>query len=469
MYSSLFQKKISVLVVSVLFTNLLPVVAVAQAMVDYSTDNTTSPTLPVGAVSCFDYYTFGSVQADISTEMSTVVSGAPVIFSGVLENTNPYPVVDGTLYVKIFRERSAGKDVDGPDVVDQFVAVNGVAIPAKSKVPVSFVWSVPSGTVSGTYQAAMFFLTSRKSNVMGLSFTDDVVGNLIPFTVQGEVRGGVGFEKQHVTVDGSPYHFAAAPPITSTSDPVVVQAHIGNTTNAAVRVRVLWTVYQWDAQLRENVLQEEEQSVDVPAGETVPASITVKDTAYPVYLVQGIVTWGDTKSVIGVRFVRPGVERIRINFPSIMSYPLVAGTENTLFSCLNNTGEATIVKGGRLELTLSDAFGDPIHTYTYQGDVTGAMMAVKDSFIPTKNYERFTLSARLYQNDEFVDEATLSYDCNQLNPRECPPDINEPTRIQFVDMVSHYMGLAVGFLAFLFFVAGLVVLIRRSRSEVIMN
>ena len=374
---------------------------------------------PAGTANCFDYYTFGSVQANLTTSVQITVSGAPITFTGMIANANPYPIVDGVLYVKIFRSRGSEKDPNGPDVVDQRVVKSDIVIPAGGSVPVSFAWNVPAYAKSGEYSVATFFTTSRKFNLLGLSFTDDVVGNTVRFSVLGESKGIVQFDKSSVKVAGEPYYFAAYPPRTSATDPITVEAGITNTTNADEKVTVQWKIYQWDAQLRENVVQEEERSVSVPKGATVPVSVVVKDTKYPVYLAQGTLIWKDTQSVIGVRFVRDGVDRLRINFPSITSYPLKAGEKNILFSCLHNSGSSDVVPGGRLELSLSDIRGNVIHSYTYTGSVTGAMMGVADAFTPTKNSDSFVLDARLYDAHGFVDEAHLTYDCHDIAPSLC--------------------------------------------------
>jgi hypothetical protein len=374
---------------------------------------------PAGTVSCFDYYEFGSVQANLTAPVTGTVSGVSIPFSGTIQNNNSYPIVDGALYVKIFKSRGSSNDGNGPDVVDQFLAKGDIVIPANGSVPVSFSWRVPSYAMSGDYSLATFFLTSRKFNLLGLSFTDDVVGNTVPFKVSGEQTDNISFDKAGVTVDGDSYRFAAFPPRTSSTNPVNVTARVRNTTSESQRVSVSWTVYQWDAQLRENAVQEETKSVTVPAGGSAPISITVTDSDYPVYLAVGTLSWKDTKSIIGVRFVREGVDRTRINFPSITSFPLVQGQENTLFSCLHNSGESSSVPDGRLELVLLDSSDNLIHQYVYSGGVTGAMMGVAESFVPDKDYDFFTLEARLFSGDNFVDEARLVYDCNNIDPSLC--------------------------------------------------
>ncbi len=379
-------------------------------------------TLP-NTVNCFDYYSFGSVQAHLTAPVTGTVSGSSITFSGTLENQNPYPIVDGALYVKVFRMRGAAKDANGPDVVDQFLVKGDITIPAKSSVPVSFAWKVPAYAKGGDYQVATFFTTSRKFNLLGLSFTDDVVGNTVPFKVSAEQSASVAFDKAGVTVDGAPFYFAAFPPRVSATSTVPVIAQVKNTSTSDERATISWTVYQWDAQLRENVVQEVPAvSITVPAGKSMPVSVDVTDTKYPVYLAVGTLSWKDTKSVINVRFVREDVDRTRLNFPGVMSYPLKVGQQETVFSCLHNAGASDVVDGGRLELTLSDMKGNPIHTYTYTGGISGAMMGVADAFTPTKDYASFVLDARLYQGDTFVDEAHLVYDCAALDPANCPAE-----------------------------------------------
>lgn len=387
---------------------------------DVPTDNEGEHGQQNNTVSCFDYYHFGSVQTQLTSSLTNVASGTNAFFSGTVRNDNAYPIVDGALYVKVLRVRTSEKNVNGPDVVDQFLVKSDVVIPANASLPVAFAWKVPAYAVSGEYRIVTFFTTSRKFNLLGLSFTDDVVGPATPFTVVGEAHSSVSFDKSSVTVGGKPYHFAAFPPRESQKDPVTLTAMVHNATKEKAMVQVSWVIYQWDAQLRQNVIQEEvPKKILVPAGASMPVSVTVHDALYPVYYVVGTLAWKDTKSIIGARFVRAGVDRARINFPGLASYPLKRGVENTLFSCVHNAGTSVSLPHSRLELSLFDEWDNEIHSYTYNGDVTSAMMGVADTFIPQRDYTTMTLIARLYSNDEIVDEARLVYDCHTLAPDSC--------------------------------------------------
>lgn len=382
--------------------------------------------MPANTVSCFDYYRFGSVQASITPNVASAVSGTPITFTGSVRNENSYPIVDGSLYVKVFKLRDdpTAKNANGPFVVDQFFVRNGISLPAGGSMPLVFSWDIPSHAEGGEYQVAMFFTTARAYNLLGLSFTDDVVGNTARFRVSGEQTRSVSFDKDAVSINGNDYFFAAFPPRVSATSSAAISAAVQNETRSAVRVPVRFEVYQWDAQKKENLITSEEQYVTVPAGESADATYTVTDTKYPVYLVVATLKWENTQSLLNIRFVREGVERPRINFPGVTGYPLVEGSETTLFSCLHNIGESTI-SDGRLDLRLVDERGRTIHEYSYAGGVTSAMMGVADSFVPKKTYDRFTLEAALYRGGELVDSASIYYNCAELSPGNCSPVVEE--------------------------------------------
>ena len=375
---------------------------------------------PVGTVNCFDYYTFGSVQVNVTANVMSAVSGIPVTFSGTISNDNPYPLVDGALFVKIFRftDDASEQNVNGPDVVDQFFVREGIALPPHSEFPIAFSWDISSYAMTGEYRLATFFTTSKKFNLLGLSFTDDIVGNTANFSVIGERDDGVWFDKNGVTVADEQYHFAAFTPIVDASAPIPVAATIENATVREARIPVSWKLYAWDAGRLENLVAEGEQSVVIAPGSSAVASYTIQNAQHPVYLLVGSLQWGNTQSIINVRVARDGVERTRINFPSLMSFPLRSGVANTLFSCLHNVGDS-VVPDSRLELKLTDESGKVIHEYTYTGDVTSSMMGVAGAFTPNRSYNVVHLDARLYQGETPVDEAYLTYDCNEIDPATC--------------------------------------------------
>jgi hypothetical protein len=374
-------------------------------------------------VDCFDYYHFGSVQTNITAQSFNFNPGDVINFKGPITNQNDYPIIDGTLYVKIFRSRSATKEPNGPDVVDQFVAVDNITIPAKGNIPVSFSWKVPSSLSGGDYKIASFFIVAKRFNLLGLSFTDDVIGNAFSFQVSGE-KTNVQFDKAGVTINNNSYFFAVYPLRIPSKDPAVISAKIDNSTNSNEAVNIVWKLYKWDSIGTANLIRTVSAISTIKANSSNKIQITVPEADEPVYYLVGELTYKDSKSIIGIRFVRPEVDKTRLNFPSIMSFPIKQGATSTMFSCVYNSGTSQSVPNGKLILKLTDSSGKTVDEYTYQGPVTGEMMGVKKDFISKNSLDHFFLTAQLWQSDKLVDESTSEYDCNKIDPTSCNPKSN---------------------------------------------
>src|ERR1035437_6037065 len=373
---------------------------------------------PIGTVNCFDYYKFGSVQTDMSLQSSSLVPGMTAQFTGTIQNSNNYPIVDGTLYVKIFKIKGTAKDSNGPDVVDQFIAMDNITIAANSSIKAAFPWSVPLYERGGNYQLASYFTVDKKFNLLGLSFTNDIVGNTFNFTINNK-DSGLYFDNTSVKINGQPFYFAAFPPQISGNDSANVSATVDNTTGIDQTAQITWKLYQWDGIGPDNLIRTISTSTLVKANSSANVSINISDKDFPVYYLVGELTYKDTKSIADIRFVRAGVDRLKLNFPSILQYPLVKNASSTMFTCLSNTGTSDVVPDGKVVLQLKDSSGNIINSYTYTGPVTGNMMAVKSDFIASANLNTFSIIAYVWQAGKIVDQATITYDCSTLDPTKC--------------------------------------------------
>ncbi|MBP9763484.1 MAG: hypothetical protein KBD10_01930 [Candidatus Pacebacteria bacterium] len=400
--------------------------------------------------SCFDYYTFGSVKADISSTVESSVPGAPITFRGSIKNTNAYPILNGALYVKVFKlSESSEKNANGPSVVDQFFVKEGITLDSNQEQEISFDWNIPSWATNGEYQVATFFVSNQAYNFLGLSFTDDITGNVANFNVNTELQKSVTFNKNTVKINNERYNFAAFPPRLSTKDPVNISATVENTTNEAVRVPVSFKLYQWDSMREENELQKETRFVDVPANSSTDVSFKITDNKYPVYLAEIILQYKDMKSILNPRFVREGISRPRINFPGVSKYPLKQGEETALFACVHNMSDAVIK--GSLKIKLLDSDRNVIHEYEYDGSISGEMRGLADKFIPTKSYGDFTLVAQLFQDGNIVEETEIAYRCDKFESCDVVDSETEETLLSSMNIL-----ILVGVLIFLIILAGLI-------------
>ena len=386
---------------------------------------TAAPQPPQGTVNCFDYYKFGSVSInDLNVSAPNPVSGIPLGITGTVQNANPYPIIDGAVYIKVFREDEHFSRSQSYGIVDQFIAQENITLPANGTAQLSAVWNIPSYLATGDYRIASFFVSQGRYNLLGLSFTDDIVGNVVSFHVNGERAQMVRIDKGAVTINQKPHFFVGPYPSFDKDEKVTITVPIVNETTEQTSTTVSWTLSEWDGMRTEAILNEKTETLALTPKEKKSVSYEVSDTRFPVYYLTVRTKTGDVSSVANIRFTREGAITPRINFPSVLSYPLKAGEEATLFSCLHATGYEN-VENGALELTLSDEQGDTLRSYRYQGVITGAMMGVKDSFVPKKDYYDFSLTAKMYKDGMLIDETTTRYDCNALNPNNpevCPKE-----------------------------------------------
>lgn len=376
----------------------------------------------VGPVNCFDYYHFGSVQVDVGPTLSSTVPGVPLLFKGTIKNANEYPIADGQVYAKIFYKDQ--KDIsltlqNGYQLVDQFIVLDDVTLKTKEDKPISFEWKVPQYAQNGNYEIMMYFTSSHRYNLLGLSFTDDVTGNKAAFSVMSDIPAVSYFDKNNVKLNDTPFHFAAFSPHFTKDEKVTAYTTVINPNNKETTVTVTWKLYAWDAMLPENLKDTKTEVITLKPNERKVISYEAKPINSAVPYVVAELKDKDTKSILDIRFVRDGIEEIRINFPGVLKYPLQKGVENTIFSCAHSTN-LPVVKDGTLTLTLKDMNNNIIHTYTYNGNITGNMMGFKDTFVPSSDLTSFVLNAKLQRGGEVVEDVDVTYNCSDIDSTLCP-------------------------------------------------
>ena len=309
--------------------------------------------------------------------------------------------------------------MNGNHIVDQFFAVENITISANGKTPVSFVWTVPNYVLSGDYQLVTYFVTSNKFNLLGLSFTDDIVGNSFDFKVTGEQTGGVFFDKNSSVVDGGANAIITQIPRVSKTDPVKVSIDVSNTLKHATVVPLVWTLYYWDGLLEEHILDTKTEEISIDANKSVTVSYTINDSVHAVYYLVGKVQYNDSSSFVNTRLVREEVPEIRVNFPSLMKYPVEKGVPNTIFSCLHGAGVLDVVENGKLEVVLETPTGKKVDSFIFEGPITGAMMVKAHEFTPRATYDNLVLKSNLFLDGILVDTTRIEYRCEEINPTNC--------------------------------------------------
>lgn len=370
---------------------------------------------PVGLSSCFDHYQFGSVQANVSPSLASTAPGATIAFAGSITNNNPYPIPDAVVYAKIFRSRGGQKNVNGNDDVAFFAASKRVTLKAHESKPLTFTWQVPADAEPGGYLLATDVVSSDRFELSGLVFTDDVVGSLSNFSVTGNGKGAVRFDKDSVMVSDQHFYFAALPPaIPQGAGAVPVKAKVSNSTSAPFEGTITWNVYFWDSVGNGHLLDTQKQELKVHPNSSSDVGVTVTDKAHPIYYVLGTFKTADgSESNIGIRFSRAGINEPRFNFVTV--------DQGIAVACIHSTGAAaspdghvdiTVVGNTWWQKLLSVVGIGTLAHARYDGPIPGEIYALA---VPLKHIgSSYSITANLSQGEKHIDTVVLNYSCTDL-------------------------------------------------------
>ncbi|NCU42537.1 MAG: hypothetical protein EOM19_07560, partial [Candidatus Moranbacteria bacterium] len=136
------------------------------------------------SVDCFETYKFGSINASLSASVENASAGSVIPITATITNENDYPITQGSLYIKVFKKRAESEPnreenfmKNGDYLVNEFVAQDALTLKAKETKNITFNWNVPSVYEEGEYYLNSFYFVADRFNYLGLTFTDDIVGN----------------------------------------------------------------------------------------------------------------------------------------------------------------------------------------------------------------------------------------------------------------------------------------------------
>jgi len=361
--------------------------------------------------SCFDFYSFNSVKVHLENSRGSASAGSDFPVNVTLTNENDYPIVGGSLYVKAYKKPTTVSPfgTDSGDLVDAFYGLSNLSIPAKGSVTKNFIWKVPAGAVSGMYRLSPFFLISNQFDITGLSYSDDVHGAPLDLSVTGGVVGSVHFDRQSVVVDGQKYVFSSLPIEVSSAGPVKISVALVNDTDESKTIPTSARIYRWSSNTTKNHISDMVQTVVVaPQSRTTIEFTLTEQISVP--FIELSATDGSLKTLMGIRFVRKGVSYPRLNFLGLK--PSADGASNQVFACFHGAGNNFyIANGGKVVVSATDGEGKVLGTKTYQGEVSGAMMALAFNTALSQKTDKIVVRADSYQNGRTADSATVTYTC----------------------------------------------------------
>lgn len=356
----------------------------------------------------------------LNPDRQTYKPGETMTFSGTLTNQNNYPIVNGEVFVKIYRvdPRDGGNPQNGHFEIAEFSGLKDLNLGSNQKKEVIFTYKLPRELASGNYLAHFFFDVAGKYNLSGLSFHPAMPGAMTPLTINSDLEKSIYFDKDNVLLNGQKYNYRAPNDQQAKDKDVVIKIPLVNPTSQKIAVKLKKELYFWDALNVKNMIGSSEEQVELPATGEKEINYVISSPSYAVYLVKLTAESNQGVSVINVRPVVRDISQLRLNFPALASFPLVKGQKSVMFSCFHNA--ALGIEKGKVVMTLRDNNEKIIATNIFEGDIYGNMMATAKEFTPAQDYVAATLTTELYDSQgKLVDLSVQKYDCGTFNPSIC--------------------------------------------------
>jgi hypothetical protein len=415
-----------------------------------------------GVLNCSDYYKQDSVKAEMKSEIEKTLPGATVLLTGQLKNENSFPIVDGFLFAKVFKDDSAVREASGAnEVVDQLIVKEDISLPSRGALPIEHEWTVPINAEGGTYYVEYYLLDAKRFQFIKSPYAEVSVGVAASLVIEADYQVAK-FDKANTTLNGEAYTFGGQPVGVAPGEPIVVSVTIENASDQPKTMPLQWNQFAWDDTNADNLRSTKTEVVKFAAGESKTFTYTAVAQTEPVVHITASTQDIETKSLISVRAVKSDVSGTQFGFVGISEFPVTAGKEQAVVACVNGYGADT--EGNVLTLSLTDKDGNGLHQYRYEGKISGALSGFGEKFTLDKTVESVTLTARLERDGVVLDEITRTYTCEDLNQEGCDGTSDQLNEM-VPDWLSKTMLMTIGGGVLLLILIILTVLLLRRRGK----
>ncbi|MEI6553009.1 MAG: hypothetical protein WCO09_00405 [bacterium] len=430
----------------------LDVISADQAPVDSKTLISESDVKQGKIADCFDYYTFGSIAINLSTDQASYQNGDPVIIRGTIGNKNKYPVVGLDIKARVV------KNIPNPNplrseiiILNEFDVAKDVGITAGGEIKVSSTYQLPKNSPSGNYQILFYAVEQNRFNLAGLSFTNDIFSSKVDFKVNGKQPEHVYLDQTQIFVGGQPHDVMAFMTEHDGDVEIPITIPLNNPTSVAEKMKVTYDLYSWDSSNPENLISTQSDGLTVPANSSIKLTYKINKGVLPVYYLKITAVPADSlndesvfseKTISNIRLVVNGKSKPRFNFVGVDSYPFKKGVENTLVTCFHNTSGEINKEITKIETTVYDQKKNELSKSIYQGKTIPEITGLINKFTPNKDVSEFTVVSEMSDAQGVViDRVEKTYSCKTIDPKSCPKEDEKP--LKTAGAIALVLGLVV--------------------------
>lgn len=403
---------------------------------------------------CTDYYTFGSVDINLSSDTKNYQAGDPVLIRGKIKNNNPYPMIGLDIKGRLV------KDIPEPEyfrseiiTLDDLSIAENITIPANGEYEISYSLPLPFNAPSGEYQMFFYAVEQDRFNMTGLSFTNDIVGSYISFTVEGNNPDHVYLDQTKILV-GEQEHNVMAFMTQHPKDAIIpITIPLYNPHDTPMSMRVTYDLYSWDSANPKNKVETRSEQIIVPPKSESILKYVVQETNDPVYYLTITATPASSekdpavyseKTISNIRLIVQDISKPRLNFVTTNTYPIKKDQETVLATCFHNTSTYQDGTSSKIVTVLKDSRGKEVTRTVFEGMLSSDINAIVSKFKPKKDIFDYTIESTIYDSKgEVIDKVEKKYSCNDINPSSCPQKNNLLTTVFSISVLLLILGVLV--------------------------
>lgn len=382
---------------------------------------------------CFDVYKFQSIDISIGAGQKVYKPYDMVEIKGNIINKNQYPILDATLRAKILKNHP--KPVEGRAkyiTVDDIIIADNLTLKSNEKYEIKYNYFLPGNVPSGDYIIQYYVYNQDRFNLAGLSFTEDVIGNISGFKVEGKDQHFY-LDKTNIIIDGQKYNTRGFMTKHSGNKNIPIKIPLVNPENSNKEVEISYKVYKWDDLLSNNLIEEKTQQLTINAKSFVDIQYDLDAKDEPIYYIVIVAkNIGETesstikyKTMAHIRLNLEDKNSPRINWVGLNKYPITQREDVQLMVCAHNTNYSTDKGPIKVLSTVKDSKGKTLSKISYSGEMVSAINGLANKFKLSKNSNSINIETSLYNsNNELVDNIKTTYSCKDINPDLCSYESN---------------------------------------------
>lgn len=362
--------------------------------------------------SCLEYYDFNSIQFNITQDRVSYEPGEAIIIAGQITNARKFalPKVNITAQIK-----KIIANTNEYILIDEINLLENTSFEANGSKEVNTIYQLSTLATKGQYEIHLF---ATQNNQFNLSGSGSSSFQRIPFEITGDnTTESLYLDETRVAVDGKSLQEWQGQEERKIEN-VEISIPLKNPLNKEQIIDVTYTDYIKD---RQEIQATEIEEVTIPAqGEIIlkrtvekftNAGYTLKVEAKPV-IEENSAQWQKALSYIELYSQGP----ITITSLGVSPFPKARGEEGQVITCISGFGE-----GMNIQTIVTDKTGKEIAKSTYTGDVSSVVDAILTPLPTNKLYTSLlTVNTKIIDNTgAIIEEASIVYDCNEINPEKC--------------------------------------------------